>query len=74
MIYEYTLEEWKQFTSTEQKIIIFIQKYKISDHDKLREMLNYPLPEPMKKTTYQSHWSRLKKKVEKIRDNRTIET
>jgi len=68
-MFEYSTEQWDTFSKTEQKIIIYIKEHSISDKKHLRTLLNFPLPEPMDKTTFRRHWSNMQRKITKMRDS-----
>ena len=69
MLKEYSKDEWKLFSKTEQKLLVLILKHGI-ENGRLRNLVNWPLEEPMNDETMRGHMSRIKKKVEEIREKR----
>lgn len=69
---DFSDKEWRQFTTTEQKIILLVRQHKVPDHQTIRELLNFPLPEPFNAKTYASIWSRLKKKITLMNKDRML--
>lgn len=66
MILDFSEKEWEEFTLIEQRIILLIRKQDVRDFERIRMVLNFPC-EPMKETTMRGHWSRIQRKMAKIR-------
>ena len=66
---DFSESEWKQFSVTEQRIILLVRQQEVEDEERIRFLMAFPV-EPMKKTTFDRHRRRIKKKVEEIREAR----
>jgi len=73
-MFEFTDQEWRIFSKTERRIIIFVRQYgleKPEDRERIRQLLDWP-DNPMHDRTFANHWGRLMKKMSVIRKNRSL--
>lgn len=69
-MFDFTPQEWRLFTRTEQSIIILRRAHGVETAERMRAALNWPLPGLMNKRTYEGHMVRLKSKMAKINAGR----
>ena len=62
----FTEEEWNNFSKAEHKILILVHRYKIEDEEKIRSLLDWPLP-AINKKTFNNYMRALEKKIAQIR-------
>ena len=66
---DYTPHEWRQFSKTEQRMILMLREHNM-DIDQIRAAMTWPL-EPMNKRTFSNHKSKLMAKMSRIRAERS---
>ena len=66
-MFQFSEEQWRNFTKAERKILIMVHKYKIDDEEKIRSLMDWPLP-AINKKTFSNYMSGLERKIAQIRE------